>query len=171
LTALYWRAGTPNKLPEKRFAVEDLLTLQGPQLVDSTWTDTDVLMLVPGGAAHSVYAMWEAGQANFRCWYVNLQEPLRRTHLGFDTMDHLLDIVISPDCSTWRWKDEDQLREAVELGVFSPQQGRAIRREGEDVIERMRAGGPIFHAGWERWSPPEDWQPPEFLEGWDKIKP
>ena len=29
-----------------------------------------------------------------RGWYVNLQTPLKRTLIGFDTVDHLLDVLI-----------------------------------------------------------------------------
>ena len=44
-------------------------------------------MLVKPGAAHSVELLWNAETGQFLCWYINLQEPLRRTPLGFDTMD------------------------------------------------------------------------------------
>ena len=91
-------------------------------------------MLVLPGAAHAVYVMWEAGQTKLKCWYIDLQEPLRRTAIGFDTNDHLLDIVISADRSVWRMKDEDEFEEAVRLGVFSQEEAQAIRAEGERVI-------------------------------------
>jgi hypothetical protein len=39
-------------------------------------------------------------------WYVNFQRPMRRTAIGFDTFDLLLDLVIAPDLSRWDWKDE-----------------------------------------------------------------
>ena len=32
-----------------------------------------------------------------RGWYVNLQTPLQRTTIGFDTVDHLLDVLIPMD--------------------------------------------------------------------------
>ena len=37
-----------------------------------------------------------------------------RTLLGFDYTDLILDIVAFPDLSHWRWKDEHELRFAVE---------------------------------------------------------
>jgi predicted RNA-binding protein associated with RNAse of E/G family len=128
-----------------------------------------VLMLATPGAAHSVYAMRETGQTRLRCWYVDLQEPLRRTAIGFDTMDHLLDIVTSPDRSEWRWKDEDEFQEAVAIGVYSPEEARAIRAEGERVIELLRTGQPPFCDGWDRWSPPAEWKIPQLPDGWDRI--
>jgi hypothetical protein len=36
-----------------------------------------------------------------RGWYVNLQAPLVRAPLGFDTVDHALDVVIPLDRSSW----------------------------------------------------------------------
>jgi protein associated with RNAse G/E len=45
-------------------------------------------------------------------WYVNLQCPYRRTPLGIEAMDLMLDIVVEPDM-TWRWKDDDEFDEIV----------------------------------------------------------
>jgi hypothetical protein len=168
LLALYWPAGTPNIGPATRPTPYDLLTNE-IHLVARRWVDTDVLMLVAPGAAHAVYVMWEAGQTKLRCWYIDLQEPLRRTPLGFDTMDHLLDIVIRADQSEWRWKDEDEFEEAVRLGVYSQEEARAIRAEGWRVIGLLQAGRPPFCDGWERWSPPIEWDIPGLPEGWDNM--
>jgi hypothetical protein len=170
LTALYWPAGTPQKLPARPLTPRDLLSREQVELVDRTWVDTDVLLLTAPGAAHAVYAMWEEGQTSLRCWYVDLQAPLRRTTKGFDTRDHLLDIVISPDRSEWRWKDEDEFNEAVAIGVFSPEGARAIREEGERVIELSAAEESPFCDGWETWSPPEGWEIPAFPENWDRLE-
>ena len=169
LIALYWRAGTGVKIPEKRFTPQEMLATEQLELVDKTWIKTDVLMLIAPGASHSVYAMWEEGHTSFRCWYVNLEEPLRRTSIGFDTMDHLLDVVISSDRSEWWWKDEDEFREAIALGVYSAEEARAIRAEGERAIELMQANQSPFCDGWEDWSPPEEWEFPKLPVGWDNI--
>ncbi len=133
------------------------------------WVKTDVLMLAAPGVAHSVYAMWEEGHTSFRCWYVELQDPLRRTPIGFDSMDHILDIVISPDRSKWWWKDEDEFREAEAIGVYSAQEARAIRAEGERAVELMQTNQSPFCDGWETWSPPVEWKIPGLPAGWDNI--
>ena len=83
--ALYWRAGTGVKIPRRRLTPQDMLSADQLDLVDKKWVETDVLMLATPGAAHSAYAMWEQGHTSFRCWYINLEEPLRRTSVGFDT--------------------------------------------------------------------------------------
>lgn len=169
LIVLYWPAGTPNKLPLNKLTPQDVLAVDEVHLVDGEWVDTDVLMLVIPGAAHAVYTMWDAGGASFRCWYVNLQDPLQRTDIGFDTRDHLLDIVICPDLSEWWWKDEDEFEDAVKVGLYTAEQAHAIRAEGERVIQEMLSGQSPFSDGWERWSPPEDWEIPQLTGGWDVI--
>ena len=169
LIALFWPAGTPDKLPEKRLALRDMLSADQVALVDRQWVDTDVLMLTTPGTAHAVYAMWEEGHTNFRCWYINLQDPLRRVPTGFDTKDHLLDIVVNPARSEWRWKDEDELREAVEVGLSSPQNARAIRAEGKRAIQLLQAGEPPACDGWEKWAPPAEWGIPGLPEDWDSL--
>ena len=165
-TVLYWPAGTPDKMPERRLAPKDLLSAEQVALFDRHWVDTDVLMLTTPGAAHSVYAMWEMGHTRLRCWYIDLQEPLRRTPLGFDTMDHLLDIVVTPDRCEWRWKDEDELSEAVAIGLYSAAEASAIRVEGERAIGLLQAGTPPYEHSWATWSPPAEWGIPSLPEDW-----
>jgi hypothetical protein len=168
LIATYWPAGTPNMVPDKRSTPQDFLS-NNIHLIPHRWTETDVLMLAKPGSAHAVNIMWEEGQAKLRCWYVNLQEPLQRTKMGFDSMDYLLDIVISADQSKWHWKDEDEFNEAVSLGVFSTEEARTIREEGERVVELLLAGQSPFSDGWENWQPPAEWKIPPLLDGWDEL--
>ena len=69
-------------------------------------------------------------------WYVNLQQPLRRTPLGFEAMDMMLDVVVEPDL-TWRWKDEDEFADLLDRGLVDAATGDRVRREGEAVIGRV----------------------------------
>ena len=172
LTALFWCAGTPEKWrgksPDEKVTPQTVM-LPEMKLFDRLWTETDVLMLVPAGAAHAVYVMWDEGQKALRCWYINLQQPLARTAIGFDTQDYWLDIVICPDRSEWHWKDEDQFNEVTALGMYSPEQAREIRAEGERAVRRVQTNQPPFCEGWENWRAPEDWVIPTFPEGWDHL--
>ena len=131
LIALYWQPGTPNRLPAKRITGEDFLVKHQPELYPNIWKRTNLLMLVKPGNFHSVELMWDESFDNLICWYINLQEPLRRTPLGFDTMDLALDIVISPDLTRWQWKDEDEFKSLVEVGVISNHKSLEVRTEGE----------------------------------------
>jgi predicted RNA-binding protein associated with RNAse of E/G family len=127
------------------------------------------MMFAFPGASYSIYAMWEGGHSKFAWWYINLQEPLRRTPLGFDTRDYFLDIVLKPDLTDWVWKDEDEFDEAIKLGIFSLEKAEEIRDEGKRVLNLVETKKAPFCDGWEDWSPPEKWVIPKFPEVWENI--
>ena len=168
LMVLYWPVGTPTRSPVRRPTVEDEL-YNRIELIERNWTDNDVLSLNTRGAAHSIEVMREENTHKLRCWYVHLQEPLRRTRIGFDTMDQMLDIIISPDRMRWHWKDEDEFSEAEAIGVYSQAKAQSIRREGERVIGLLNANASPFCDGWENWTPPKEWGVPAFPPGWEKL--
>lgn len=136
-------------------------------LRDRTYSLGSNLLLIYEGAHYSIQLMWSPGRALFQGWYVNLQDPFRFTSIGFDYMDWLLDIVISPDLSKWHWKDEGEFQEAQALGLISGERARELRAEGEYVIELMKARKPPFNQGWESWRPDPAWPVPDLPEGWD----
>jgi len=168
LSAFYWPVGTPTRSPIKRPTVEDEL-YNRIELQDRRWTYNDILSLNPPGAAYSIEVMWQGGTNKVNSWYVHLQEPLRRTSIGFDTMDQMLDVVISPDRTRWRWKDEYEFDRALEIGVYSRAQADSIRAEGERVIAMLKANSSPFCDGWEAWRPPEGWSIPRFPVGWEQA--
>ncbi len=127
----------------------------------ATWERTRCLRTTRFGAAHSVDHYWDAATGEFLCWYVNLQEPLRPSPVGFDTRDQALDVVIQPD-GAWVWKDEDHFAAAVEHGVFTTAEGVAILAEAERVIEEWP-----FPTGWEDWCPDPAWPLPRLPPRWD----
>ena len=152
------RQGGRLRMPASEWALEQ-----------ATWTRARMLHLMEPGEAHSVHLWWLAPDWRFGGWYVNLQEPFCRTALGFDYMDHMLDIVIEPDL-TWRWKDEDELDDAVSIGLVTQQWADEVRREGERVIERVEARQPPFCDGWELWQPDPSWSIPELPTGWSDVR-
>lgn len=165
---IFWRAGTPVLRPSERPSPQVLMGNEF-ELIHTEWIRTDVLSITLPGKAHAVEVMWEAGQAKLDCWYIQLQEPLQRTRVGFDTMDQVLDVVIWPDKSKWKWKDEDEFAEAVTIGMYSAEEAAAIRAEGERVIKQFEANRPPFCDPWEDWRPPEDWGIPDLPEGWEEV--
>ena len=167
-TVIFWRAGTPVLRPAGRPTPKALLR-NDFELVHAEWVRTDVLSITQPGQAHAVELMWEAGQTKLDCWYIQLQEPLRRTRVGFDTMDQVLDIVIWPDKSRWKWKDEDEFAEAVAIGMYSAEEAAAIRTEGEMAIAQFETNQPPFCEPWEDWRPPEDWETAALPEGWGEV--
>src|SRR5436305_5710 len=126
----------------------------GPwKLRDQRWDRYRVLSFAWPDVSHAVLGFWEDATDRFVGWYVNLQAPLRRTVFGFDTVDHFLDVVISPDLETWAWKDEDELAEAERLGLISPGDVVSIRAEGERALERLERRGAPFDRDWSAWRP------------------
>jgi hypothetical protein len=104
-----------------------------------------------------------------RVWYVNLQDPLVRTSIGFDTVDHALDVVVELDRSSWRWKDEDELAEAVQDGLFTPAEAADFRAWGERAVDRILSSEPPFDRNWDGWRPDPGWGVPELPDGWERV--
>ena len=128
-----------------------------------------VLSLSWPDRAYSCITFRAVAGGDFTGWYVNLETPLVRTPVGFDYLDHLLDILVAPDRSSWRWKDEDELAEAVARGVFSPADAESFRAAGEQAIEHLASGSPPFDRDWSSWRPDPAWPKPELSEGWDRV--
>lgn len=97
---------------------------QGRCLIEWDGTHRDVVFQGPSqvkvyepGAPYVVHRSWDG--ENFLGWYVNLESGWNRTPLGFDSWDHILDVRISDDLSSWSWKDEDELEWFVSQGKLS----------------------------------------------------
>jgi len=99
---------------------------------------------------------------------VNLQEPLRKTRIGFDTLDHELDVIVEFNGS-WRWKDEDELAEAISRGLLPAEDEPRLRSEGERAVRRIVEREPPFDRDWSDWRPDPAWPVPALPEGWDRI--
>lgn len=95
---------------------------------------------------------------------------MRRTPLGFDYMDQLFDIVVSADRSTWHWRDEDEVRQAQALGIFTAEQVGELYQLGGRAVQSMLANEPPFDRDWEIWSPDLTWRVPlDLPQGWEQI--
>src|SRR5690606_20097756 len=128
-------------------------------------------MLASPEAAHAVYAWWREEDDQFLGWYINLQSPLQRTSVGFDTTDYLLDITATRDRKQWSWKDEEEFAEAVEAGNISAEQASAIRKEGERAIKMLQEGPASYYDAWINWRPSTDWSIPAMPSNWDAQLP
>ncbi len=127
-------------------------------LEDAAW-DVSSLMLHREGDWHAVWLSFlESGEQ--WGWYVNFQEPYRRTARGIETMDLALDIIVEPDRSSWRWKDEDEFALLIDHGVISPAAAARVRAEAEAVIGRIERDEPPFDSDWPRWLPDPAWPLP-----------
>ena len=82
---------------------------------DDVW-DVSSLWILRPGEWHSTWISWLPDGSHLG-WYINLQQSLRRTPIGFEAMDLMLDVVVEPDLS-WRWKDREEFDEIVQRGLF-----------------------------------------------------
>ena len=85
-------------------------------------------------------------------------------------MDQGLDIVVKPDVSEWPWKGEDVMQMGLELGIYTAQQVRDIRAEGERVVENIQRRTAPFDNSWLDWKPDPAWSIPTLPAGWDQLE-
>jgi hypothetical protein len=109
------------------------------------------------------------GEGRLFEYYVNLQTPLEPSPAGYDTVEHLLDVTIPPDRSTWSWKDEDELEEAIGRGLFSEEDAAWFRYWGERAVEHVLLREPPFDEDWSSWRPDPSWEAPRLPEDWDLV--
>lgn len=158
LVSLWQPAGTPTKNSQPLDRDQPKPWLDGEwELVDGAWRWNTLMFMVPG-QWRATWAWWDADW-KFLGWYVNLEEPFRRTPFGFDARDLQLDVVIDPD-RRWRWKDEDDLARCVERGLISPPVAARARAEGEAAIAAIERGGWPFTDEMRDWRPDPAWPAP-----------
>jgi hypothetical protein len=149
-------AGMPKRIP-----ADDWI------LRDEFWTADVLRISVPAGRFSIL--PFHTDRGHFRFWYLNIETPLQRTRLGFDYMDQTLDIIISPELSEWRWKDEEELSQAVAQGLYTQDHAADIRDAGEQALACFLGRKPPFDRRWEDWRPPPEWPVPVLPAGWDIV--
>jgi len=168
LLAMYMPEGTAWRRPATAGGGFTRIPAPGFTTAPSLWYNEAVRLAVPG-EDHSVLLLWEPCFARMKCWYVNMETPLTRTAIGFDYMDHVLDIVVQPDFTAWKWKDEDEVVEWVQRGMLTQDRTDHLRREGLKALSRMEARESPFTEEWRAWRPDPSWQRPALPEGWDRL--
>jgi hypothetical protein len=132
-----------------------------------TWVMHEVLELVRPGDPYSILGFWNE-EKRFVGWYANLQDPMRRTSIGYDSRDHALDVIIGEDLASWIWKDEHELTALVELNLFTQEKAAEIRANGEAVVDMVR-NGQAWWGDWRDFEPDPSWPIPELPDGWDVL--
>ena len=120
------------------------------------WEGHGTLMLQRPGELHAVWIFWHGPDREFGGWYLNIQEPFRRTPDGYDTQDLELDIVVGADGS-WRWKDAEMLAERVREGRYTQEQVDEIWAEGRRLAADLDAGYRWWDPYWALWEPDPRW--------------
>ncbi len=129
-------------------------------LVEHEW-DVSTLWLMEPGRWHSTWVSFLDDGRHWG-WYVNLQRPFTRTDGAVQTMDLMLDVLIAPDGSSWRWKDEDEFDAMIEWGLLGPDEVDAVRTEAAAVIRASELKLPPFSEPWGHWTPDPTWPIPSL---------
>ena len=151
---------------EKRPGMRKITRAWHPGFHDDVWRDTRILITKPPQAEHAISLFWRDATDELLCWYIDLTSPLRRTRVGFDFVENGLDIVVTPDLSSWRWKDDRELEWEVERGMFTRAEADELYREGERAVARLREERDRFER-WIEWRPDPSWPLATLPEGWD----
>ncbi|MEV0537219.1 DUF402 domain-containing protein [Kitasatospora sp. NPDC050463] len=173
LTLAYW-PGIESLAPTTWITAtrnqDDTTRKQGLQdLAAGTWTlgryrweGTELLSHFLAGEWFSVHCFQDAVTKEPLRWYVNFEHPYRRRPgVGIDTLDLCLDLVIAPDLSTHRWKDQEEYAQARRLGVVDDYTHRQVERAHGRAITMLDDRSGPFAGGWPTWAPDTAWPLPE----------
>jgi hypothetical protein len=156
---LHFPRGAPARFPVDASGREVRIPMPDGWTLAERVARRDGLAVFRPGARHSVWLFWN-DDGSLAYWYVNFEEPLRRTALGLDIRDEKLDLVVEPGGAI-RWKDEDELAEAAARGLVD---GAAVRAEAARVL-----AAPPWPTGWEDWRPDAALGVPQLPEGWERV--
>ncbi|MGW1269718.1 DUF402 domain-containing protein [Streptomyces sp. NPDC002491] len=129
-------------------------------LAAAVWQETELLLWKPPAAWFSVNAFYTAD--GLRNWYVNFERPTARTGDGFDTFDLTVDLVVDPDLTSWRWKDEDEYAHVRRLGIVTDTEHQAVAAARDQAIAMLeeRSGPFADTASWSAWRWNPAWPAP-----------
>jgi hypothetical protein len=129
-----------------------------PWAARGRWEGHGVLQILSAVEPFSTWVFWDGQERNLDAWYINLQEPFRRTPDGIDSQDLELDFVVAPDGS-WHKKDDELLDVWVVKGRWTADEVARIREIGARVETQLRTGKHRWDERWATWKPPKHWEP------------
>ncbi|MFJ8539033.1 DUF402 domain-containing protein [Streptomyces sp. NPDC093591] len=158
--ALYAKARADDDRSVRTEAFDAMATGEW-ELAPAVWQETELLLWKPPTVWFSVNAFYTS--AGLRNWYVNFEHPTRRTPAGFDTFDLTVDLVVDPDLSGIRWKDEDEYAHVRRLGIVTDTEHRAVDAARAQVLAMLEErSGPFADATWASWQWEPSWPPPRL---------
>jgi hypothetical protein len=163
LLATYLPEGAPFGFPAGDWPTP---TGQHPWFGRGAWEGHGVLMLQRPGESYAVWHFWEGDARDFAGWYVNLQEPFRRTTLGYDTQDLELDVWI-PAEGAWSFKDDELLEQRGREGRFTSAEVAEIRVLGAEIGAMIDSARTWWNQGWSTWEPDSGWVTPSLPDRWE----
>lgn len=164
-TVLYQAPDTAFRGARTRTGMKVRDRSEGWVSMDLIWAGGSLIRIVEPCAWQSVDVEFDAA-GNFSGWYVNFQEPVRRTALGFDTVDLVLDLMVAAD-GTWSLKDEEDFEHAASTGQLQHHTADQVRVAAARMISVVEDGGPPFsEKHWLTWRPPPHWTVPGLPVNW-----
>jgi hypothetical protein len=133
------------------------------------WKGNGVLVVQRPGDAYAVWHFWTGDERRFEAWYINLQEPLRRTSIGYDTQDHELDLIVLPD-GQWLFKDDEKMEQRIAEGRYTAEEVVEIRALGARIGAMLDAGDAWWEPALTTWSPDPSWSTPALPSGWVDVE-
>ena len=131
------------------------------------WSGHGALHLHFPGVDHAIFIFWHGEQREWAGWYFNLQDAPRRTELGFDTLDHELDLWWGEGEPRWEWKDVDKFAETGPARY--PRRMAEIQAEGDRIAALLDAGERWWDEGWRDWRPDPAWTVPALGTTWQDL--
>lgn len=137
------------------------------QLSPWVWRDNTVVSWYGVDPDFSIHLFTPVG-GGAPHWYLNFERPLRRTAIGIDTCDLMLDLVADADLRRWFWKDEDEYAQGRRLGLVTDADHRRVQPARERAVALLETRGGPFSDHPSRWQVPADWPnpvlPPQVLD-------
>lgn len=159
LLATYLAPGTRFKRAATSQGLTSRLPTRDSSLTDEIWRRSTVVLAFPG-LPFRLLAFYDEHHQEITTWYGNLERPHVRTHEGYDFTDLFLDVVFDQSFSRWHWKDEDELKEAVDARLLDPEEALRAYEAGKQAVEFTKARGPELLRNWWRWKPDTEWRVP-----------
>ncbi len=132
------------------------------------WHTNRLLILIEPENYYSTIYFWHNDTNQFLCYYINFQTPFKRSHVGFDTLDLELDIIINPD-NDWKIKDVDDYKKGIANGTILYEWIHEIETAKTKVLAKLAHKQYPFDSSWVNWRPDPNWSASKLPENWDKV--
>jgi Protein of unknown function (DUF402) len=132
------------------------------------WTGHGTLIVQRPGDAYAIQHFWTGDDRRFERWYVNLQAPMRRTAIGYDTDDHELDLVVWAD-GRRDLKDDEKMEERVREGRYTAAEVVEFRALAADIAAMLDAARAWWDPRYAEWEPDPAWGPITLVDGWERA--
>lgn len=97
-------------------------------------------------------------------WYINIELPWRRTAIGFDSRDLILDVRLRN--GTWTWEDEDEFEWAIQNGLVSQDEEKFARASARLALQAAERHAGAFGLDWDAYRPDSGWVKPVVHDNW-----